>query len=109
MTIHIDDLRFDCIIGLLDFERITAQALVITCKIDYTYRENDFINYADVTQSIISQMQEKKFDLLENALEHLSIYLKEHYPNIESLYLKISKPDILDNATVGLSSFYNYA
>jgi dihydroneopterin aldolase len=106
MTIHIDDLHFECIIGLLDFERLTPQRVIVTCRIEYTYQENRFINYADVAQSITSQMQEKKFELLESALEYLCVYLKEHYHNIDTLYLKISKPDILNNASVGLSHFY---
>jgi len=109
MTIHIDDLGFECIIGLLDFERLTPQRVIVTCKIEYPYADNSFINYADVVQSIISEMQKQKFELLERALEHLAAYLKKHYDTICSLYLKISKPDILADATVGLSNTYTYS
>ncbi len=108
MRIYIEELGFECIIGLLDFERVQAQRVRVTCKIDYTYKESSFIDYAEVAQSIISQMQKKKFELLESALEHLSKYLSRTYPDIEVLYLKISKPDILDNAVVSVAQEYNF-
>jgi len=109
MQIHIEELTFECIIGLLDFERITPQKVIITCKIDYTYKENSFINYAEVSQSIVSQMKNQKFELIETALEYLSKHLSLHYPDIEALYLKISKPNILDNAIVSVSEHYNFS
>ncbi|MEA3521553.1 MAG: dihydroneopterin aldolase [Campylobacterota bacterium] len=108
MQIHIEELDFKCIVGLLDFERVTLQRVRVTCKLDYTYKKNTFINYAEVAQSITAQMKKEKFELLESALEHLSQYLKYHYPQIEKLYIKITKPDILDNAVVSVSEIYNY-
>ena len=106
MQIHIEELTFECIIGLLDFERLTPQKVIVTCKIDYVYKENSFINYAEVSQSIVSQMKNQKFELIETALEYLSKYLSLHYLDIEALYLKISKPDILNNAIVSVSQHY---
>ena len=106
MTIHIQKLKFTCIVGLLDFERIKEQEVIVTCKIDYDYKEDDFINYADVTDSIISMMREQKFELLESALEFISDKLLSSYPTINLLYIKIIKPDILENATVGVSQEY---
>ncbi len=108
MQIHIEELTFECIIGLLDFERFTPQKVIVTCKIDYVYKENSFINYAEVSQSIVSQMKNQKFELIETALEYLSKYLAQHYPNINTLFLKITKPDILDNALVSVSERYNF-
>ncbi len=109
MQIHIEDLRFECIIGLLDFERLKTQDVIVTCKINYTYKEDSFINYADVANDITSHMQNKKFKLIESALEYLSNLLKLNYPSIDSLYLKIVKPDILKNALVGVSQTYKFS
>jgi dihydroneopterin aldolase len=109
MQIHIEELTFECIIGLLDFERVTPQKIIVTCKINYTYKTDSFINYAEVSQSIASEMKNEKFELIESALEYLSKYLSLHYPDIETLYLKITKPDILDNAIVSVSEKYNYS
>ncbi|MEK6658706.1 MAG: dihydroneopterin aldolase, partial [Campylobacterota bacterium] len=51
MTIHIEDLKFQCIIGILDFERVTPQDVIINLAIEYDYKKN-FINYADVVEIV---------------------------------------------------------
>ena len=109
MQIDIEELQFECIIGLLELERINPQRVILTCKIDYIYTKNSFINYADIAQDITSYMKSEKFELIEDALEFLSNRLKKSYPDIQSLYLKIAKPDILENAVVAVSQRYNYS
>lgn len=106
MTIHIESLSFDTIIGILDFERHTPQRVIIDATIDYNYTPDYFINYADVAQAIASQMQAQQYALLEEALEDISKHILDNYSQIKSLFLKISKPDILPNATVSLSKTY---
>ncbi len=103
MTIHIDALTFPTIIGILDFERITPQNVVVDATIDYCYKNSDFINYAEVIATIESQIIEKKYELLEDALTDITILLLLKYPQIKNIYLKISKPDIISNAQVALS------
>ncbi len=107
MTIHIQDLKFKCIVGILDLERITPQDVIINLTIDYNY-EKDFINYADVVQIIKNEMIESKFLLLEDALKQISKKLKEKFPLINTLNLKITKPSILPDAIVSVSNIYNF-
>lgn len=107
MTIHIEDLRFECIIGILDFEREKEQDLLVNLTIDYTY-ENDFINYADVVAFIKIHTKKSKFLLLEEALSSLSAKLKEKFPLINTLSLKITKPSILPDAKVSVSNYYYF-
>lgn len=107
MTIHIEDLRFECIIGILDFEREKEQDLLVNLTIDYTY-ENEFINYADVAAFIKIHTKKSKFLLLEDALSSLSAKLKEKFPLINTLYLKITKPSILPDAKVSVSNKYHF-
>lgn len=102
MTIIIEHLTFESIIGILEAERIIPQRIIIDCIIDYSYIENNFINYALVTQLIEETMVSKKFLLIEEALESLSQILKETFPLIGSLTLTLRKPDILHNCTVGV-------
>ena len=102
MTIHIEDLKFRSIIGILDFEREKAQDVIINLTINYEYK-NDFINYADVVEMIKSNMIKNKYLLIEDALEDISKKLKEKFTNIETLNLKISKPSILDDCIVSVS------
>ena len=107
MTIHIEDLKFQTIIGILDFERTTPQDVIINLTIEYNYKD-DFINYAEVSALIESIMIEKEFLLLEEALNTLSLQLKKDFPKIERLFLKITKPSIMPNCKVSLSENYSF-
>ena len=107
MQIEIKDLEFDTIIGILDFERKTKQLVRVYCSIDYTYDDN-FINYALVAQHIEEAMHHHQFELIEHALLSLKFSLKKTFPLIQTLYLKISKPNILKNCEVSLSETTEY-
>jgi len=108
MTIHIEDLVFECIIGLLDFERIKPQSIAIQVEASYPYKDNDFINYADMAKMIEGKVTESKYLLLEEALLALKTLVFDTYPQITTLFLKISKPDILPNCKVSLSKTWNF-
>jgi len=107
MTIEIKDLEFETIIGILDFERTTKQLVRINCSIDYTYN-SEFLNYALVAEHIEKTLYKEQFELIEEALLHLKRSLKIDFPLISTLFLKISKPDILANCEVSLSETFNY-
>ena len=103
MTIHIESLQIDAIIGLLDFEREREQQVSIDLEAVYTYDQKSFINYADLVEMIENQIKKERYLLLEEALLDLKEKISETYPLIEILKLKISKPDILKNCSVALS------
>lgn len=103
MNIHIDNLTLNVIIGLLDFERDRPQKVIVDLKISYDYSNEEFLNYADIAQEIELELQEKKYELLEEALLGVKNRLYLLYPNIKTLKLQISKPDILNNCSVSLS------
>ena len=102
MTILIESLTFECIIGILEHERLTAQKVVIDCIIDYDYSPNIFINYADVANHITHNVQTNHFFLIEEALQSLSDSLKKEFVPIHKLTLTLRKPDILANCTVAV-------
>jgi dihydroneopterin aldolase len=102
MKILIETLTFETIIGILDFERLTPQQVIIDCTIDYPYANNHFINYAEVADTITQTMHQEKFELIETALEVLTTTLKKQFPLIQSLSLTIRKPAILPNCIVGI-------
>jgi len=108
MTIHIEDLTFDVIIGLLDFERDKPQRVIINLEADYDYANDQFIDYADMVLLIQSKLKEKRYKLLENALLGLQKLLYTTYPQLTSLTLKISKPDIISECNVSLSKTWNF-
>ncbi|TNF44701.1 MAG: dihydroneopterin aldolase [Epsilonproteobacteria bacterium] len=108
MTIHIEDLTFDVIIGLLDFERDRPQRVIIDLEASYDYSNNQFVDYADMVLLIQNELKEKRYELLENALIGLKEILYTTYPQLQTLSLKISKPDILPECTVSLSKTWNF-
>ena len=103
MTIHIESLEFSTIIGLLDFERITPQKVIIDLELDYNYTNKNFINYADLATLIKNNIISNKYELLEDALIKVEKEIVKTYKNTERVKIKITKPDILDDCIVSLS------
>lgn len=103
MKIEISDLTFNTIIGILDFERIKEQRVIINLSFEYNFSKDSFIDYAEISNLVKSIMIEEKFLLIEDAILYLEKQLNNKYP-IQNLYLKISKPDILTDCVVSLSN-----
>ena len=103
MKIEITDLSFKCIIGILDFERIKKQKVLINVSFEYEYSKELFIDYAEVSNLIKTTMKKEKFFLLEDAILYLESLLLNSY-KIATLKIKISKPNILKNCIVSLNN-----
>ena len=103
MKIEITDLSFKCIIGILDFERIKKQKVLINVSFEYEYSKEFFIDYAEVSNLIKTTMKKEKFFLLEDAILYLESLLLNSY-KITTLKIKISKPNILKDCIVSLSN-----
>ncbi len=109
MNIHIEDLEFNVIIGLLDFERDRSQRVIIDLEASYAYADKNFIDYADMVFLIQQELKAKRYKLLEEALLGVKILLYTTYPQLQTLRLKISKPDILPQCSVALSHFWDFS
>ena len=105
MIIHVEDLKFQCIIGILDFERTTLQDVIVNAKIEYEYK-NDYINYVEIVDIIKYQMQNREFLLIEDALKFIIDEIILKYKDIKNIDLKITKPSILDDCKVSVSYKY---
>lgn len=108
MTIHIESLTFEAIIGLLDFERDRPQRVIVDLEASYIYKDEQFIDYAILSERIVELIQNARYTLLEEALLALEKMILTSYPQISMLSLKISKPDILHNCRVALSAQWHY-
>ena len=108
MTIHIEALTFDVIIGLLDFERDKPQQVIIDLEASYDYADEQFIDYADMSQLIQNELKVKRYELLEEALLGIKSVLYTTYPQLKTLSLKISKPNILPHCNVALSHTWTF-
>ena len=104
MKVLIENLEFDCIIGILDFERVTPQKVLIDISFKYKYKTpSSFIDYSKVASKVEKIMKEKKFELLEDAIIYIEKYLNTTY-KLKKLKIKISKPNILTNCIVSLKN-----
>ncbi len=103
MKIEISDLTFKCIIGILDFERIKKQKVIVDLSFEYNFSKDNFINYAEISTLIEKTMKKEKFLLLEDAILHIESLLNNNY-KITNLNIKISKPTILKNCIVSLTN-----
>jgi len=107
MKISIEDLTFQCIIGILDFERTKPQDVLLNLFIEYNYKD-EFINYAEVVKLVKRTMKDKKYLLIEDALSDLSQIIKNNFSKINTLHLKITKPSILPDCLVSVEESYRF-
>jgi len=105
MKVFIENLSFKTIIGILPFERVKKQKVVVDITFNYKFdkKSKDFIDYSEVSKLIENRMKKRKYLLIEDAITELSYILKSKY-KISKLKLKISKPDILKNCKVSISN-----
>ena len=108
MTIYVENLTFDAIIGILPEERLVPQKVVVNVKLHYEYKKGIFINYATLSQMIENDIQNMQYKLIEDALLSLHVKIKNQFNQISSIKLKISKPTILDHCGVSVESEINY-
>ncbi|MCB4783984.1 MAG: dihydroneopterin aldolase, partial [Sulfurovum sp.] len=87
MTIHIEALTFNAIIGILDFEREHTQRVVIDLEIIYDYKKGSLIDYGTLCHMITTKIQGARYKLLEDALLELEMLIITDFPQITSLYL----------------------
>lgn len=102
MKVKIEDLTFNCIIGILPFEREKEQRVIINCTFIYKYKNSEFIDYSKVAADIESIMIDKRFELLEDAIIELKKFLNSKY-TMNKLKISIQKPDILPNCKVSIT------
>lgn len=105
MTIHIEDLKFQCIIGILDFEREKVQDVILNFRCQYNY-ENEYINYVNIVNLLKKTMILNKFKLIEDAILSLKSDITKEFPLINSYTLKITKPSILADCRVSVGDDY---
>ena len=102
MRIHITELKLNEIFGVYPAERKAEQPVVVDCQIDYDFSSGAYIDYERVAKIIVKTLKQKKFRLVEEALLFLSSSLKSQFSQINSINLKIVKPQIMGNCQVGV-------
>jgi dihydroneopterin aldolase len=108
MQIDIKNLTFETIIGILQSEREHEQRVIIDTKIKYDYTNENFLDYSKIVELIKNTTISEKFLLLEDAIEFLIQKIKKDFPQIKSIKMRISKPDILQDCIVGIKIKKNF-
>ena len=105
MNVSIEDLTFKTIIGILPFERVTKQKVIVTLHFQYKFKKDqkDFVDYSHVANMAKLIIKKEKFLLIEDAIIYLQRALKNEF-NISKLQIKISKPDILKDCLVSVGN-----
>jgi dihydroneopterin aldolase len=105
MKVSIDNLTFKTIIGILPFERVTKQKVILNISFTYKFSKNqkDFVDYSHVANMSKLIMRKEKFLLIEDAIIYLNRTLRSEF-KIRKLKVKITKPDILKNCTVSVAN-----
>jgi len=103
LKIEIEDLTFNTIIGLLDFERKIKQKVIVNLTATYNYKDGNFIDYVKICDIIKETTKKGEFELLEDALLANKKAILKEFSNIETISIKITKPDILKDAKVSLT------
>lgn len=103
MKIYIEDLTFNCIIGVLEHERTTPQKVIINFSCEYDFTNGVYLDYSTIASDIQNIMIKGEFHLLEDSIKAIIDGLKKEY-NISDILIKITKPDILPNMKVSVSN-----
>ena len=105
MRVYIKELTFKTIIGILPFERVKKQKVIVDISFNYTFskKSNDFIDYSEVATLVKKTIRKKKFKLIEDAILTLEKKIYKKF-NLTKLQIKISKPEILKDCLVSVSN-----
>jgi dihydroneopterin aldolase len=103
--IFIEGLALDGVIGVYDFEKTAPQPLVFDYElgIDLALAAQsddlkDTVDYAKVAEMTASHLQQTQYELLEPLAENLCQLLFKTFPALETVQIKISKPQAVANA-----------
>lgn len=97
MRTIIEDFEFETIIGCLQTEKTCAQNV----KFDIEYESSKFIDYTEFASFVREIYDKEKFELVETSLEITFKKLKEKFPNLTFLKMKILKTNVFCNAKFG--------
>jgi dihydroneopterin aldolase len=97
--IRLKDVQFDCIVGVLPFERENEQPVILnlTLWLDFaqaakTEDLNESIDYAKLAEELKAFIRLSCFKLVETLVVKTAEYVLEHYPKADAVEVSIVKP-----------------
>ena len=106
LEVNISSLTFKTIIGILPFERVKKQKVIIHISFKYKFnkKSNKFIDYSEIAILVEKIMNKNRYKLIEDAILDISKIVLKRYQNMFDFYIKIEKPDIMNNCRVSVSN-----
>ena len=107
--IFVKGLKVSCIIGILDYERVQEQPLIVDLELEKDLKEagttgnlDKSIDYAHLSNRVKNYIIERKARLLEElGVELCDLILKEYQPN--QVTVTLNKPKaVADTTAVGV-------
>ncbi|WP_104689447.1 dihydroneopterin aldolase [Helicobacter felis] len=109
MVLVIQDYKLDAIIGTQQSEQTNTQPLIINLEISYSYKNvNQYLDYMDILEVVQNKFSTTSYTLLEEALEEISMWLKQCFPSITKINMEIKKPQACQRALVGVRMCKNF-
>ncbi len=104
IAVLIENLRFECIIGVLDFERERAQAVEVSAK----FVAGEFVDYGVVCADFRREFAARKFEFIEDALGFFAGFFADKFPTLKRLKIRVVKPQIIAGAQVGAQGSWKF-
>ena len=105
-TIHIAELKIDCVLGLYPQERLAPRRVVVDIELDVeldgvlrTGSIDETVDYDEVCDAIRVLAEEGRFRLIEVFAERASALILERWPRVERCRLKVCKPGSVPGAS----------
>lgn len=103
--IFIEGLKTEAIIGIYDWEREQRQPLIFDIEMQLPIAQaaqsdaiEDTVSYKQVSDEIIELVENNDFELLESLAESLCNHILSHHPAVQSVSLKVNKPQAVPQA-----------
>lgn len=101
--ILLHDLEVEAIVGILEWERVVPQRLLLSIELASDITEaakseniEDALNYAEVALAVEALIVEKKFRLLERLVEEVAALLLANFPTTW-VKVRCQKPQVIKN------------
>ncbi|MGP1579706.1 MAG: dihydroneopterin aldolase [Wolinella sp.] len=107
MTLIIENLRVQAIIGIDTKERQQPQRILIDGRFSYDFN-GIHTDYVALKELILAHIAESHFGLIEEALFDLHEVIKKKFDEFKEIELTIRKPDILSDCVVGATLKKSY-
>lgn len=101
-AIRIEGLEVPCVIGVNPDERERVQPLLVSLELELALERagvsaelNDTYNYARIAEEVGALLEFRRYRLLEAAAEEVAAMLLGVHPRLESVRLRLDKPEAL--------------